>query len=108
MAIYQEKDKKKWTRDGNSWYFRVYYTNLAGVRKQYKSVKYLTKKEAQAGEREFLLTLNDKVDDNNMTFKDLYQLFYEHQKDKVKETTFQTYLDRVPYLEYLNLSLIHI
>lgn len=102
MAIYQEKDKKKWTRDGNSWYFRVYYTNLAGVRKQYKSVKYLTKKEAQAGEREFLLTLNDKVDDNNMTFKDLYQLFYEHQKDKVKETTFQTYLDRVPYLEYLN------
>ena len=28
MAVYQEKDKSKWTKDGRSWYFRCYYPNL--------------------------------------------------------------------------------
>ena len=37
-----------------------------------------------------------------MKFKDLYLAFYEHQKDIVKETTFQTYKDRVPFLEILD------
>lgn len=107
MAVYQEKNKKKWTKDGRSWNFRVYFTDLTGKTKQYRSPKYLTKKEAQVAERQFLLSLKDKVDDNNMRFKDLYLAFYEHQKDKVKDTTYQTYMDRVPFLKCLdNVKLI--
>lgn len=102
MAIYQEKNKKKWTKDGRSWYFRVPYVDLTGKRKQHWSCYYFTKKEAKQGETQFLLTINSKNDNSNMKFKDLYLAYYEHQKEKVKETTFQTYLDRVPFLEYLD------
>jgi len=107
MAVYQEKNKKKWTKDGRSWYFRVPYIDLTGKRKQHWSCFYLTKKEAQEGERQFLASVKDKADNTNMRFKDLYSAFYEHQKEIVKETTFQTYLDRVPFLEYLdNIKLV--
>ena len=107
MAVYQEKDKKKWTKDGKSWYFRVWITDLMGIKKQHKSKKYLTKKEAQVAEKEFLTSLNDKTNDSNMKFKDLYVAFYEHQKGKVKDTTFQTYKDREPFLKCLdNIKLV--
>lgn len=107
MAVYQEKNKKKWTKDGRSWFFRVYYVDLTGKNTQYWSGKYLTKKEAQEGERQFLSSVKDKADNTNMRFKDLYSAFYEHQKEIVKETTFRTYLDRVPFLEYLdNIKLV--
>lgn len=101
MAV-RQVSKKDGTKDGRSWYFRVPYIDLTGKRKQYMSGKYFTKKEAQQGERQFLASVKDKTDNSNMKFKDLYLAFYEHQKDKVKETTFQTYLDRVPFLEYLD------
>lgn len=102
MPIYQEKDKKKITKDGRSWYFRVPYVNIYGKRIQHMSGKYLTKKEAQQAERKFLASIKDKSDNSDMRFKDLYLAFYEYQKDKVRETTFQTYYDRVPFLEYLD------
>ena len=102
MAIYQEKNKSKWTKDGRSWYFRTPYVDLTGKRKQYWSCKYHTKKEAQEEERKFLASVSEKNDNTKMKFKDLYDAFYEHQKEIVKETTFQTYLDRVPFLECLD------
>ena len=40
MAIYQEKDKKKWTKDGRKWYFMLYKNGT-----KYKSKKYFTKKK---------------------------------------------------------------
>ena len=102
MAIYQEKEKKKITKDGRSWYFRVPYVDISGKRIQHMSGKYFTKKEAQQAEREFLASIKDKSDNTNMKFKDLYLAFYEYQKDKVKDTTFKTYYDRVPFLECLD------
>jgi integrase len=102
MAIYQEKRKNKITKDGRSWFFRVPYVDISGKRIQHMSGKYYTKKEAQVAEREFLASIKDKTDNTNMKFKDLYLAFYDYQKDKVKETTFQTYYDRVPFLESLD------
>ena len=102
MAIYQEKRKNKITKDGRSWFFRVPYVDISGKRIQHMSGKYYTKKEAQVAEREFLASIKDKTDNTNMKFKDLYLAFYYYQKDKVKETTFQTYYDRVPFLECLD------
>ncbi len=103
MAVYQySKNSKKRSKDGRSWYFRVFYSDLTGRKKQHYSKNYFTKKEAQDAERDFLNSEKELIDDKNMKFKDLYLAFYEHQKDLVKETTFQTYKDRVPFLEILD------
>ena len=37
MAILQEKNKDKWTKDVRCWYFKNYYEDIYGNRKQYKS-----------------------------------------------------------------------
>ena len=53
MAVYQENDKSKWTKDGRSWYFRCYYTDIYGVSRQKQSKFYKTKTEAKIAESEF-------------------------------------------------------
>lgn len=94
MAVMQLKDKNNKplkTKDGRSWYFKVYYDDLNGNKKQYKSKKYLNKKDAQDAERTFLLSLTDKVDSRSMTIKDLIIDYKNHQKNKVKITTYTNY-----------------
>ncbi len=100
MAIFQAKLKDQ-TKDGRKWYFSTYYKGLDGVNRLHRSKKYMTKKEAQEAERKFLLSIDEKINYKNMTFKDLYYAFYDYQNDKVRETTMQTYRDRIKYLELL-------
>ena len=38
MPVYQEKNKNKLTKDGRSWYYRCYYTDIYGIRKQKISI----------------------------------------------------------------------
>ena len=95
-------NQKKWTKDGRKWCFRVRYKNLDGCTKEYQSKSYLTKAEAINAERVFFLELDKYRPDNDMTFKDLYTAFYEYQKDKVKETTLNTYKDRMRYMALLD------
>lgn len=95
-------DPKKWTKDGRKWNFHVRYKDLDGKTKQYQSKLFKTKPEAQEAERIFLLELDKYRPDNNMTFKELYLAFYEYQKDKVKETTLNTYKDRMRYMSLLD------
>ena len=38
------------TKDGKKWYFTCYYKDYKGITKQYKSKKYLTRKEAEKNE----------------------------------------------------------
>lgn len=101
MSVNQLKPKD-WTKDGRKWIFQTRYTDLSGNVKKYKSKKYHTKKEAQEAERVFFLELDKYRPDNNMTFRELYLAFYEYQKNKVKETTIHTYLDRMRYMQYLD------
>lgn len=54
---------------GRAWYFKFSYKDAFGATKQYRSKRYLTKKEASDAERMFLVTSTDKVEDNNMTLK---------------------------------------
>lgn len=98
IAIFQAKAKEQ-TKDGRKWYFSTYYKGLDGVNKLYRSKKYMTKKEAQEAERQFLLSLDQTINHRDMTFKDLYLAFYEYQSDKVRESTIKTYKDRIKYLE---------
>lgn len=92
MPFYQDKNKDgNIIKDskGNSWYYRCYYTDLYGNRKQKKSRKFKTKTEAQIAERTFLLGKEkDNEIDRNVDFSTVYNNWLEYKKNKVKSTTF--------------------
>ncbi|MEG1141353.1 MAG: hypothetical protein RSE41_02700 [Clostridia bacterium] len=110
MAVYKADKPLK---NGNIWIFFVRYNDLSGIKKAYKSKKYATKKEALEAERLFLQSLDFNHINKDMTFRELYQHYYEYQQNKVKLTTMKTYLDRIKYLEILgnikvsDLNIIH-
>lgn len=54
MSQHQEKNKKKWKNNGDSWYFSCYYIDIYGNRKRHKSGLYKNKKIAKEEERKFL------------------------------------------------------
>lgn len=89
MAVYQEKNKNKWTKDGRKWYFRCYYTDMYGNRKQKISKMYSSKKEAQNEESEFLVKIatNDETD-LNISFESVFNEWLQYKKQFVKYTTF--------------------
>lgn len=97
MAIY--KDPKP-TKNGRAWYFKFSYKDAFGATKQYKSKRFLTKKEASNAEKMFLVTSTDKVEDNNMTFKDLYDEFRMHNDEIMKDTTKYGYDNKEKFIEF--------
>ena len=96
MAVY--KDPKP-TKNGRAWYFKFSYKDAFGATKQYRSKRYLTKKEASDAEKMFLVTSTDKVEDNNMTFKDLYDEFRMHNDEIMKDTTKYGYDNKEKFIE---------
>lgn len=98
MAVY--KDPRP-TKDGRFWYFKVSYKDLNGNYKQYRSKRYETKHDAQDAERVFKVTRSDNINDSKMTFKTLYDAFFEYKYDKVKMTTVRTYVNKEPYIRVL-------
>lgn len=96
MAVY--KDPKP-TKNGRAWHFKFSYKDAFGATKQYRSKRYLTKKEASDAERMFLVTSTDKVEDNNMTFKDLYDEFRMHNDEIMKDTTKYGYDNKEKFIE---------
>lgn len=91
---------KQPTKDGRCWVFETRYNTLTKKNKKYTSKKYNTKKEALEAERAFLMEYGN-VATNDMTFKNLYDKYYEYQQDKVKGTTLHTYSERVRYLNII-------
>ena len=78
MAVYKDPHP---TKDGRCWYFKIGYKDVFENNKQFRSKRFMTKKEAQDAERTFLITSTDKVEDNNMTFLDLYKDFRAHNDE---------------------------
>lgn len=90
MAV-RQSPKEKATKDGRRWCFydRI---KVNGLAKLYVSKNYMTKAESIKAERDFLVGLENKqINVTNMTFKQLYEEFYEYKKDKVKATTLRSY-----------------
>ena len=102
MTVYQEKNKNKLTKDGRSWYFRCYYTDGYGNRKQKESKKYFTKKEALDAEREFLNSLEISFPVKKMTLKDLKNNYLEYKKESVKITSLRDIEVKIKYLEIID------
>ena len=89
MPVYQEKNKKKISKNGSGWHFRCYYTDMYGNRRQKESKKYATKKEAISAERYFLETINNSDEiDYDVSFEKVYNEWLEFKKKKLKITTF--------------------
>lgn len=108
MSVRQLKENKR-TRDGRSWVFIQYSKGLDGKRHQYQSQAYFTKDEATKAELEYLDKYKDVEVNPHMTFKEAYTLYYEYQKDKIKDSTLKTYRDRIKYMGLLdNIELINL
>ena len=99
MAIYQNKNTKKWQ-------FRVYYKDLQGNTKQKNSKFYDLKKEAQTAEIEFVNKIKNNDFTNNLTFKELWLSFLDFKKDKVKITSFESIKKKEKY--YISLFNINV
>lgn len=85
MPVYQELNKQKITKDKRSWYYRCYYTDIYGNRKQKISKLFLTRKLAQEAERDFLNKISCKSDLNeNIAFIDVYNEWLEFRKKQLK------------------------
>ena len=78
MVVYKYP---KPTKNGRTWYFKFSY------------------KDAFGAERMFLVTSTDKVEDNNMTFKDLYDEFRMHNDEIMKDTTKYGYDNKEKFIE---------
>lgn len=108
MSVRQLKENKR-TRDGRSWVFIQYSKGLDGKRHQYQSQAYFTKDEATKAELEYLDKYKDVEVNPHMTFKEAYTLYYEYQKDKIKDSTLKTYRDRIKYMGLLdNIELVNL
>ena len=87
MPVYQEKNKSKLPKSGYSWYFRTYYTDIYGNRKQKQSKMYPSKTIAKDNERDFLNNINTYHEtDNNISFEKVYEEWLEYKKTQVKIT----------------------
>ncbi|HIQ91048.1 MAG TPA: site-specific integrase [Candidatus Coprosoma intestinipullorum] len=88
MAVIQQKDKNKWTKDGRSWYFDVYYIDMYGNRKEKKSKYYKLRKEAKNAEMEFLSNNEcNKTNNKNITLHSVIDEWLLWKSNTVKSTT---------------------
>lgn len=111
MPVYR-KEKEEWTKDGRSYYFRTYYTDLYGNRKQKESKLYKTRPEAKDAEVEFLskIKTTDEIN-NNIQFIDIYREWLLFKQSQVKSTTFYSVVKRcehhiLPYFKKYKLHSI--
>ncbi len=108
MSVRQLKENKI-TKDGRSWVFIQYSKGLDGKRHQYQSQAYMTEEEATQAEKAYLNKYKDVEVNPHMTFKEAYTIYYEYQKDKIKDSTLKTYRDRIKYMGLLdNVELVNL
>ena len=108
MSVRQLK-KSKITKDGRSWVFIQYSKGLDGKRHQYQSQAYMTEEEAIQAEKIYLNKYKDVEVNPHMTFKEAYTIYYDYQKDKIKDSTLKTYRDRIKYMGLLdNIELVNL
>lgn len=108
MSVRQLKQNKI-TKDGRSWVFIQYSKGLDGKRHQYQSQAYMTEDEAIQAEKAYLNKYKDVEVNPHMTFKEAYTIYYDYQKDKIKDSTLKTYRDRIKYMGLLdNVELVNL
>ena len=89
MPVYNEKDKKKWTKKGEHYYFRCYYIDLNGKKRQKQSKMYISSAIAKIEERSFLEKTSVTNDSNKkIKFDTAFLEWLEVKKMQVKPSTY--------------------
>lgn len=103
MAVF----KDKWNGyNGETWRVSCYYTDWQGNRKKHEKRGFLTKKEASAYEREFLLKTSKDI---NMGFGTFIDIYMDDMRPQLKLSTYTNKEHIInkhirPYFENLSLS----
>lgn len=99
MAVHNEKDKSKWTKDGRHWYFRTTYLDISGKKKYYNSKMYLDKETAEEEELKFKTKLNNPVSVKFFVVGDEYiSNLYKTKKESTAYTYEMDYKAKIrPY-----------
>ena len=110
MAVYNEKDKNKWTKDGRHGYFRKSYRDFNGKIKYYRSKMYETRKEA---EEEELLFVTKRDNPSLVRFNVVAKGYFNHMYSARKESTVYSYENAFknnikPYFETFYINNINI
>ncbi len=89
MSVYNEPDRKKWTKDKRHWFFRCTYEDTNGNKKRYKSKMFFTQDDAKEAEIDFIRKSKmGNFDENIMIFDDLYFEWLETKKKTIKTATY--------------------
>ena len=110
MAVLNEKNKSKWTKDGRHWYFVAYYNDIYGKRKQYVSKKYISKLEAEQEELLFLAKReNHSLVKFSVVAMDYFKYMYQIRKESSIYSYENAYKNNIaPYFENLYINNINI
>ncbi len=88
MAVINEKDKSKWTKDKRHWYFYTRYIDEFGKKKAYYSKMYANKNEALEAENEYKKQLKFGTNSNKKLFNDIVEEWLYYKKQMVKSSTY--------------------
>lgn len=88
MAVYNEKNKSKWTKDGRHWYFRKSYRDFNGKIRYYRSKMYSSKQEA---EQEELLFITKRDNPVLVKFSVVAADYFKYMYQSRKESTIYSY-----------------
>ena len=100
MAVRQVPEKN-WTKDGRKWMFEIRVKDNNGKKHHYRSKMFLTKKEAQKAEREYINDIEKNNIKESITLGELMNEHFEYQKDKVKYTTQHNYKKKLSHFKSL-------
>lgn len=83
----KEEYNKETCNGTKVWYFKCYYINALGERKQKKSKKFASKEQTVKEEAKFLLSVGECAIDNNITFNRIFDELIQKKESEVRETT---------------------
>lgn len=110
MAIYNESDKSKWTKDGRHWYFVCYKKDFNGVNKKYKSKKFLKKSDAEEAERLFLMKRDNPSNiEFDLVAKDYFNYLFTIRKDSTVYTYLNAFKNNIePFFKHFYINEINV
>lgn len=111
MAVYNEKNKKKWTKDGRHWYYIVHYTDAKGRKRERYSKMFIDRKTAEREELKFKTKVSNPL---LVKFNVVADEYFDYLSKSKKSSTVYTYLTAYsknikPYFEsfYINDINVH-
>lgn len=88
MAVYNEKNKAKWTKDGRHWYYVITYTDIKGKKRYRYSKMYKDRATAEAEELKFKTKRDNPL---IVKFSIVANEYFDYMYKTKKESTVYSY-----------------